>query len=94
MASEHMDLGTGEGEEQGCRISSWKVGRVGGGGGPPWSVVSFSNLLCEWGWGRRGRGAHMLGIPSSGWASPLQTFRMWETEDKGGWIANLSGYSV
>lgn len=36
----------------------------------------------------------MLGIPSSGWASSLQTFRMWETEDEGGWISSLSGYSV
>lgn len=30
----------------------------------------------------KGEGVHILGIPLSGWAPSLQTFRMWEMEDE------------
>lgn len=37
---------------------------------------------------------YILGIPSSGWAPSVRTFRMWEMEDERGCISSLSGYSV
>lgn len=36
----------------------------------------------------------ILGIPLSGWAPSLRTFRMWEMGDQRGCISSLSGYRV